>query len=49
MKISEVINELQKIQQEYGDLEEVRIVQDDKYLEFEEFDLSVDDTTLYIG
>lgn len=49
MKISEVIKKLQKIQQEYGDLEEVRIVQDDKCFAFETFDLAVDDTTLYIG
>ena len=49
MKISEVIKELQKIQQEYGDLEEVSIVQDDRVLAFEEFDLTIDETTLYIG
>ena len=49
MKISEVIKKLQKIQQEYGDLEEVCIVQDDKYFVFENFALTVDGTTLYIG
>ena len=49
MKISEVIKKLQKIQQEYGDLDEVRIAKDNKYFAFEEFYLSVDDTTLYIG
>ena len=49
MKISEVIKKLQKIQQEYGDLDEVRFAKDDKYFAFEDFDLTVGETTLYIG
>ena len=49
MKVSEVIKKLQEIKKEYGDLDEVRIAQDDRYFAFEEFTLSVDYKTLYIG
>ena len=49
MKVSEVINKLQEIQKEYGDLDEVRIAKDDRYFAFDEFTLSFDYKTLYIG